>query len=279
MLSLFRRKPSVPASVPVVPPLSLGELQAMQADIRGGQERLGSLVVFQTDDPALAQAWEAKAVERIASLLKAGEASTRGSWETATKIMNAAAGQIDKARGSLSRQVRAVEIALAAYQIDMGKIHIDRSKLLSVDAKRVITRRSVPRQIDVGRGIGSIGGRAIGGSVPWQVALASIAVGLVAHQIQTRRALRKLKELEGEVLTQAQTATGDIALFQNLMTTRVVPQFETLLALSETMERQLAELAEEDPEQTQLERPPSVAFALATAMLEAKHVLGMTAGD
>ena len=262
-------------------------LEAMRTEIVAGQRRLEAIEVFDPDATDLVDAWEGKKIARIEVLLREGDARTRSAWDRATAIINKAGDHIDKARGNLSRLVQQSEQQLALFKIDARDVRLDRSGVLTVEAKSVVSAKRIgPGEFNY-RGIpvalNNTMGQAMRGNMSWQsagaAALLTVAAVAVAYHINKSKTLRKLKDVEGELTLQSEAASGDIAMFQTLLATRILPQFEALMMLSATIEGHLAGLVNVPATAASRSDPPAVAYLLTITFREAKHYLEMTAGD
>ncbi len=277
------RRRSLSPSTQITP----AALQTMRTEMVAGQGRLESMRVFDPDAPELVRAWKAKDTTRIEALLREGDEQTRSAWRRATAIANTAGDHIDKARGNLSRLVRQSERQLASYKINPADGRLSRSGIFVAEANFVMpTKRIGPGEFNFRAmpvALNNTLGQAMRGNVSWQGAavgmVAMVAVAAVAHQIGKSKALRKLKDAEGELSLQAEAVSGDIAMFQTLLTTRMLPQFEALMTLAAAMEGHLSVLAVMPSNAASRNAPPEVAFLLTMTLREAKHYLDMTAGN
>lgn len=255
--------------------IPVDDLKEMLPGVTAGPLQIATLRVFDMTAPDLKQAWDTKNVVAIEALLKKGDALTRTSWDTATGIFNEVGDRIDKARGNLSRLIRKSEKEIKRFRIDYSAIRLERSGILELTVQPLVTKKSLPTRYKPN--LGGVISQTSQGNLPWQVTIPlTIAAVVIGSAIADQRALRKLKELEGQLSQQAVIASGDIAIFRTVLETRMVPQFSALVNISEEIEDNVHLLQRVVPASSLAKE---TAFRLASALLEAKHVLKMMAGD
>lgn len=264
----------IPALPRVVMPR--GALETRHQQHRDDVETLKGLPVFDAETPALRAAWERRETQTLETLLSAGAIQNRQSWDTAISCFNAAKDDVDLARGRLRALVKDAETALAGFTIDYAALVVDRSGILAGDMPEVaLPKADFTQRAQATLAINGQVGRALAqGS--WQTAAAGVVLMVVMHQITKSKRLRQLKAFEGQLVALAGAVQGDIRMIGDAMAQRVIPQFEALLRLIQTLELRLAQLM---PADAAAGDTPQEAFRLACAMREAQLVLAMKAGD
>jgi len=267
------KKAVVPRAV-----VSTETLRAKRAMMDAGLAKLATLTVFSANDPALDQAWEKRNIDSIEAILKKGDGLTRSNWQQGIAVFNSAAADVDIARGKLRYLVTESETALAPYNIDYASIDVSKSQVLEGYAPIATRHKFLTEKADYTTGTGLGIARVVNGQTPWQVA-AVVGVSIaIWHFVNRSKALRLLKEMQGKLVVNAEAATGDFGLIRDLLTTRVIPQFDGLLEVTSHLESELSDVRSvTDPAQTPGARDR--AFRLARSLVEGKRFLEMMAGD
>lgn len=240
--------------------------------------QLKALPVFDAEAPELLAAWQKKNTDAIERLLRAGDDLNRNSRDQAIAMFNAAKDDIDLGRSRLRHLVKEAEAALASYQIGEGA-EADRSGVLEgTMAMASLPAKDWTQKLDYARGTSTAIAKAVAGSGPWQIAAAAVVFSGIMMAVNHQKLLRQLKELEGQVKTQAEAVRGDIDMIDGIFRFRIRPQSAGMLSLIGTLEEHLQSLqvAEDGGD---ADRARADAFLLASAFREAKHVLEMKAGD
>jgi hypothetical protein len=178
----------------------------------------------------------------------------------------------------LRHLVKEAEAALASYQIGDGA-EVDRSGVLEgYMAVASLPAKDWTQKLHYTRATSQAVARAVTGSGPWQIAAAAVVFSGIMMAVNHQKLLRQLKELEGQVKTQAEAVRGDIDMIDGIFRFRIRPQSGAMLSLIGTLEDQLQHLhAAED--HGDADQAKADAFLLACAFREAQHVLEMKAGD
>lgn len=276
---LFKRwlvKPPAPKTVPRVI-VATATLREMERAMQGEPHALATLLLFDESSPALADAWAGNDVRGIEKLLKAGDALTRDASHKAAEQFNVAVGYVDTARGGLRYLVEQSETALAPFNIDLAGIAPDKSKSMVSFVPVAALKRRLHEKLQFNAIGGQMIANALSGTVPWYVAVAVTGTALILDEINKRKRLRKLKELEGKLVVAAGVARGNIETTRTLLLTRVIPQYAALLDVITRLETGLADLVSpcDGADTTQREH----AFALACTLIEGKHYLQMMGGN
>ncbi|MEJ0027695.1 MAG: hypothetical protein WDN01_16850 [Rhizomicrobium sp.] len=257
--------------------MSLERLRTLRERLGDSLSAFSRLEVFRADDAELAAAWARKNTARIEELLRKGDALTRSNWKAGIRLYNDAAKAVDLARGKMAYLLTKAEGALAPFAIDYASIAVGESKLLRGSAPSMKRQRRVAERLNYCRGAGITLARGLNGQISGPAALAVSAGLLIHHAINQSKILRQLKEVEGKLKANATAAKGDFRMFQAVLKTRILPQFDGLLAIAAKLESELAALGRTNdiaaPEQKDR------AFRLACALLEGKQLLELTAGD
>ena len=111
-----------------------------------------------------------------------------------------------------------------------------------------------------------------------EAAAAFAAFSLVMMAVNHSKLLRQLKELEGQLIGQAEAVRGDITLIESELRLRLVPQFDGLTALFNRLREGVSELSAAEA-QVGRGKAQAEAFHLACAVREAHYLLEMKAGN
>ncbi len=267
------------AELPVIQTVTSQQFADMQSRMQADFDRLETLRPFDAERPELIKAWKDSNTRYLEHLLQEGDKLTRAAWDDAIGIFNAAKDNVDVARGGLRQSVTAAETALAAYTIDEASIVVERSGTLegAMNAAR-LAPKTFTQTLRLDRGVRTAWAQGGSGSVPWQVAVSMVALSLVMMAVNHSKLMRQLKELEGQLLEQAEAVRGDITLIESELRLRLIPQFAGLAALHQRLREGVSEL---DAAEVQVGRgnAKAEAFHLACAMREAHYLLEMKAGN
>ena len=265
--------------VPIIPTVTGEQLSNMQAMMRANFDRLATLCPFDAERPELIKAWKDSNTRYLEHLLQEGDKLTRAAWDDAIGIFNAAKDNVDVARGGLQQSVTAAEAALAAYTIDEASIVVERSGTLegAMNAAR-LAPKTLTQQLRFDRGTTVAMTKVATGNLPWQAAAAFAAFSLVMMAVNHSKLLRQLKELEGQLIGQAEAVRGDITLIESELRLRLVPQFDGLTALFNRLREGVSELSAAEA-QVGRGKAQAEAFHLACAVREAHYLLEMKAGN
>ncbi len=262
---------------------STQRLQDMKDSIDDGLNRLSRLRVFDVGDGALIRAWEANSSAQIQELLKKGAHRNGDSSALMIGILNEVGDRIDLARGHLARIIRRSDRYLRPYQIDEHDPRVRRSLVVSGMPQVIVSRQTLPRPLNISNGVNqavlniSRSNLSVGQGAA--ALLVTLAVAVVAHGVHNSRALRKLKELEGQLTEQAEAISGEIQTCITLVQTQMRPQFQALADYAYLIEGCVSELRAADPTGAGVAMPPHAAFQLKIALLEARRLLETKAGD
>jgi len=235
---------------------------------------------FRADDLALVAAWEKKNTDLIERLLKAGDGLNRETWDETISAFNAAKDEIDFARGRLRALVKDAETALAAYEIDYDNLIIDRSGILEGRmAQAQLAPKTFTQKLDLSRGTGMAISKAIAGNGSWQAAAAAVVFSGIMMAVNHQKLLRQLRDLEGQVKTQAEAVRGDVGLIKSELAHRMLPQLDGLMNLIRRLEVELIGLHDAENGDDTSEAAKAKAFELACSFREAQYLLEMKAGD
>ena len=264
---------------PVEPSISLTVLRLDGMRVMTEKDRLSDLPIFDADATDLQHAWKKTETGIIEKLLNDGDALTRKSWDDAIGIFNVAKNGIDHARDWLGYFVARSERVLAAYKIDYAAIPVAQSGTLEGEMKVVyLPPKDFMQRLNYTRGTGMAVAKAFTSNGSWQVALAAVAFSAVIAAVNHSKILRQLKELEGQLKEQATAVRGDIQLIAGELSTRMIPQFEGLLALISRFDDEIKSLRDAEGE-TDSVAADAKAFQLACTMREAQYLLQMKAGN
>lgn len=224
------------------------------------RERLRSLIetipaspLFDADGAQVRAAWAARDVEYLTALFGLGATRTSCGWREGLDRFNDAAVEVDVARGHLRQALADVEDALRARGFSLYAMSLEGSQVLAGRMTPPELRLpSLQRQLD--RGALHVAGSAMVGRVPWQVGAVAVGVAAVAHFAHESAALRRLADHEGELRTQAAVAREDLVLLATLTQTRLLPQFDRLVAMAAKLRHELAGSIEEQEAAVRLSR-------------------------
>ena len=274
-----RRVATAIIEVPVIPSVTSVQLSEMQARMRADFDRLPTLSPFETGRPELIKAWKDSNTRYLEHLLREGDQQTRAAWDDAIGIFNAAKDDVDLARGGLRQSVTTAETALAAYTIDEASIVVERSGTLegAMLAAR-LAPKSFTQQLRLDRGTTVAMTKVATGNLPWQAAAGFAAFSLIMMGVNHSKLMRQLKELEGQLVGQAEAVRGDITLIESELRLRLIPQFDGLAALLVRLQNGLADLHAAEVVVGH-GNAKAEAFHLACAVREAQYLLEMKAGN
>jgi hypothetical protein len=273
------------------PEVTLDELAAARDEFVAAADALLTLPLFDGQEPVLLQAWQARNPGHIAAILQEGNLLTQDAWKNATIFHNEAVALVDRGRRKLDRLVRLAQTRLDYFQIDTSAMEVERSKLAHLTLTRAVPRKLTSSEVCARQGAylhgyAKVAVQGAMGSVSPVEALVGLGVVFALQLILTSRMLRRLKEVEGQLKVNAQTARGDLSIMSSLLTTRMIPQLEQmtvligrleegLLALPRTAEDRAIRDAGQIGDPTAKDR----ALQLAFAVIEGKKLVGMAAGD
>jgi hypothetical protein len=254
---------------------SAPQLRAMISAIEQSADDLPGLPLFNVNQPDLATAWDRRNVDRIESILKAGDALNRSSWQQAIERFNKACATVDIARAALRTQLTAAERDLAPFNIDYSPIEARASKHLEGTAPVATLKKHFTQKLNYGQGIGRASAQAVSGQMPWQFAALAVAGMMVMHAIGHSRLLRQLKEMEGTVSANTVAARGDLSLMSTLLRGRVLPQLHRSVDLFSQIEKGRALLQAQSGTRFAHDQ----AMELAYYAVEGRHLLQTMAAD
>ncbi len=262
--------------------VSMDDLKGMREEIEWAQSSLLSLPVFDDKQPDLLKAWESRDPPRIAHLLQQGSTVTQESWKRAISVHNRAASYTDRARSKLNGLLAQTEQRLAPFNLDYKTIEIERSKLGQVEFTTAIPKNLTVKRINAQNSAFIQGGsKAVAQStfrqLPPLAAVAAIAFAIVAHQVYKSRTLRRLKDAEGQLVVNAEAARGDFSTIHTVLLTRIIPQFDSMVAIVLRLETGLNELVPNFGVTNAAQRDK--ALQLAFVMIEGKKLVATTAGN
>jgi len=265
--------------VPVIPTVTSQQLADMQSRMRTDFDRLETLRPFDTERPELIKAWKDSNTRYLEHLLQEGDKLTRAAWDDAIGIFNAAKDHVDVARGGLRQSMMAAETALAAYTIDEASIVAERSGTLEGAMKAArLAPKTFTQQLRLDRGTTVAVTKVATGNLPWQAAAAFAVFSLVMMGVNHSKLMRQLKELEGQLVGQAEAVRGDITLIESELRLRLIPQFDGLATLLQRLREGVSQLSEAEAEVGR-GNAKAEAFYLACAVREAHYLLEMKAGN
>lgn len=260
-------------------PVTREELSDLQGRMRADFDWLASLSPFDAARPELMKAWKDSNTGYLEHLLQEGDKHTRAAWDDAIGIFNAAKDHVDVARAGLRQSVAAAETALVAYTIDEASIVVERSGSLegAMHAAQ-LAPKTLTQKLNYGRGSAMMATKAFTGYVPWQVAAGAAVMSLIMMAVNHSKLMRQLKELEGQLVGQAEAVRGDITLIESELRLRLIPQFDGLAVLLGRLQDGLANLGAAEA-LVGHGNAKAEAFHLACAAREAKYLLEMKAGN
>ncbi|MGH6871247.1 MAG: hypothetical protein ACREHE_07060 [Rhizomicrobium sp.] len=271
-----RSKTVAPRDIP------LADLKRMGEELTRAQTTLLSLPVFDSKTAALANAWAVGDPENIADILQRGNQTTQESWKRAITLHNRAATYVDHARSKLNQLLTQAEQRLAQLNLDYKSLEIERSKLGQVEFARAIPQQLTVKRINaqfnaIVQSPGRVLAQVLGGRYPPLAMLFAVPLAIIAHFVYKSRTLRRLKDAEGQLAVNAEAARGDFSTIQTILTTRTIPQFDSMMVLIVRLDGGLHDLVSDTnmPTTTQRDR----ALQLAFVMIEGKKLVATTAGD
>ncbi|MDQ0462957.1 hypothetical protein QO010_000705 [Caulobacter ginsengisoli] len=254
------------------------DLRARKVAMEAAERALAQLPLFDPDAPTLMAAWDRKDTARLEALLLEGDALNRASWQRGMDLYNPSAETVDAGRSTLQQQLAAAEALLTAYNIDYGAIPLERSDQLGGVVATTRMQRDLSQKLNYTAGTANALSKAASGAMPWQFAAAVAAGALVMQAINHSKALRQLKEMEGTISLNAEAARGDFALMRNLLSTRLIPQMTRILAVLDALQSRSTALRVSERLATAGD-PREAATRLAFTVVEARHLLELTAGN
>ena len=253
-----------------LPEVSLGDLKAMREEIEWGRVSLDTLPVFDEKKPELLKAWEDRDPPRIAHILQEGNVQTQESWSRVNTMFNRAQTYIDRSRSKLNRLLIEAEQRLKPFNINYDAIPIEPSKQGHLEMSAAIPKNLTAKRINqqntafIQGGARSVAQGAFG-QLPPLAAVAAVGIAVAAHFIYKSRNLRKLKDVEGQLVINAKAVRGDCAMVNSVFTTRLLPQFDAMMDVTSRLEQGLAELQAgsiDTDDKTQRDKALQMAFAL-----------------
>lgn len=278
---LTARRMAGPVARAAPPPISITELRSMQQEIVRSGASLESLLVFDESQSALQQAWKAGDPSRVAPLLEEGNRQTQNSWRRAVAVHNRAVDCTDRARERLNHLLVQVQQRISVFNLDLDAIELERSKRGYVSFAQAIPLRLTERRIALrnrsfSQGASQAALRIGRAGHPLAGLLAAGAV-LAAQYAYSSKILRELKDVEGQLIVDAEAARGDFAMVRSVLTTRIIPNFQRMLELITQLEAGLGELRGH----VNIDEPAvrEKAMRLAFAMIEGRRLVATMAGD
>jgi hypothetical protein len=253
-----------------LPEVSLDDLKAMREEIEWGRVSLDTLPVFDEKKPELLKAWEDRDPPRIAHILQEGNVQTQESWSRVNTMFNRAQTYIDRSRSKLNRLLIEAEQRLKPFNINYDVIPIEPSKQGHLEMSAAIPKNLTAKRINqqntafIQGGARSVAQGAFG-QLPPLAAVAAVGIAVAAHFIYKSRNLRKLKDVEGQLVINAKAVRGDCAMVNSVFTTRLLPQFDAMMDVTSRLEQGLAELQAgsiNTDDKTQRDKALEMAFAL-----------------
>lgn len=262
-------------------PVSLPALRQDRETIAVGLKEIGKLRFFDPNTPEASNAWDAKDLDRIEILLKAGDELNRTSWQSAFDTLNQATKLVDRGRCTLIETIESAKSSLKPFGVAVNTAATQRSKVSHGYAPEIDLRRNFASRLNIAGGVGQGVGRIASGNVPWQVALPVLAFAFIAKEIGRSKMLRQFKETEGVLSTQATAMRGDVELMQNLFRTRFIPQFDVILRSIEVIRSAHEKLISNGNAAPAgaIVGATEEAVRLSITVAEAQHALQTMAGD
>jgi hypothetical protein len=286
---LLEWQPNAPAFS--LPEVTLDELTAAREEFTSVAAALLTFPLFDDKNPELQQAWRARNPGHIAELLQEGSLLTQDAWRKATIFHNDAVALVDRTRRQLSRLLLVSQRHLDYFKIDCSAIEVERSKLAHLTLTRAVPRKLTSSHVRAQQGAylhgyAKVAVQGAMGSVSPVEALVGLGLVFALQLILTSRMLRRLKDVEGQLKVNAQTARGDLTIMSTLLTTRMIPQLEQMTSVIVRLEEALSALPRQ-PRESEAREPdraedPTLkewALRLAFAVIEGRKLAGMTAGD
>jgi hypothetical protein len=260
-------------------PVTIKQISKMQSHMRADFDRMALLSPFDAARPELMKAWKDSNTGYLEHLLQEGDKLTRAAWNDAIGIFNTAKDRVDVARGGLRQSVKAADTALVAYTIDEASIVVERSGALegAMHAAQ-LSPKTLTQKLNYGRGSAMMATKAFNGYVPWQIAAGTAVLSLVMMVVNHSKLMRQLKELEGQLVEQAEAVRCDIRLIESELRLRLIPQFDGLAALLDRLRKGVVALRTAEAI-VGVGNAKTEAFHLACALREAKYLLEMKAGN
>lgn len=240
---------------------------------------IGALPLFDPDNLRLASAWTRKDTTLLEQLLRDADALNRTSWRKGMDVYNEAVGTVDVGRSTLRALMTKSEAMLEAYKIDYSAIVPERSGELGGVVATTRMQRDLSQKLRYSGGVSHAVRGAASGAVPWQFAAVVAAGAVVMHFVNQSKELRQLKEMEGVITSNAEAARGDFTLMRSLITTRLAPQTDRILAVMDDLHTCGTALRADEQATNATARAQITANRLARAVVEARHLLELTAGN
>ena len=260
--------------------LSATQAQKNRTELSESLSSLYEVELFRFDNEALQTAWEKRDTSTIEALLRHGDGQNRAAWQKAFTVVNTGSRYVDLARGNLARTIKNGERIVTAYGLNTQKIDLKQTPNIKGFASLIIPKRQMSiNSARFGNAVGGVLARGATGNIPWQAALAVTVATAIGALVYNQRALRKLKEIEGQLRAQEADFAGDLDLFRNILATRITPQLDEILRLTQTIDSYISALPIRPNLEQRSASATELALKLAFAVKEASYFLQMTAGD
>jgi len=259
--------------------VSSAYLHAKRGDIAASIRKLSKLQVFDKDNDGLSARWSDGRLDEVQNWLTSAEGLNTASWNEGLAIFNDAVGHVDIARGKILFVLGECEAVLLPFNFDYATIDASRSRVTEGDMPAVAApKKTIAQRINTGDVLARAYSQVLLGKAPWQAAAAVTATMVVVHYINRSKMRRKLREMQWELFRNAATIKKDFGLMQNLLKTRVIPQYDGAVAVIDILEKELSDFQDEGvaPDNPSARER---AFRLACALIDAKRYLEMEGGN
>jgi hypothetical protein len=259
--------------------VSIAYIHGAREDISKGLHRLSRLKVFDKSNAKLLALWGDGRLDEVQRWLTVEGRLTTESWHEGLAIFNKAIGYIDTARGKLLFILKECETALTPFNFDYATIDASSSRVTEGYMPAVAApKRTFAQRVNTGDVLARAYSQVLLGKASWQAAAAVTATMVVVHFINRSKMRRQLREMQWKLFRTATTIKEDFRLMRNLLTTRVIPQYDGLVLVIDRLDKEFSDFQEQGvaPDQPGAR---DRAFRLACALIDAKRYLEMEGGN
>jgi hypothetical protein len=188
--------------------------------------------------PEVDDAWRHENTREIAQILEAAHEQTIFQWAEINWLFNRALSQFDIARMALKRQIRDAKEGLEGFTIDPQLLQNEEGKKAHLEVWDALPASLAPERI-IARygGFLRAGGRvafnAGSGETSLLAAILLLTTLAIAQRIYTSRILRRLREVEGQILLNESALKHDCAMFRTIIKTRLLPRIQAMEQVAE----------------------------------------------
>lgn len=253
-----------------------GDLSLDQEGLEGAREKFRIRIPRRLKKLDLKEAWEYRDTEEVSIALTIVEKIICEFWGFNIYRLDEFVQRRHLAHAFAERFLLHAEWTLERLGFDLRSVALsDRPEVCGekyYTIPRSLQRGAIARQK---RAFSAAGGRAIASATMGQMhpllALAVMLAAIIGAQVYDSRALRRLKDAEGQLKVTAKAVSGDNELIETLIMTRFVPDMERLTTSVKLMDDLSRELNEQRWRRQAAD--PKKTMSLAIAYLEAKQVL------